>query len=92
MSEPDTCREFREKAAEMKRVSFAELSWGIRVVLGLACFNLWMSFEEFVVNRSSLWRYLPGYKLTAACVWDLLAGAGIAAAIWWLSARHTAEQ
>jgi hypothetical protein len=76
----------------MRRVSFAELSWGVRIVLGLASFNLWMSFEEFVINRSNLWRYLPGYKSASGCIWDLLVGVGIAAAMWWLSARPVSER
>ena len=55
----------------MKRVSFAELPWTVRVVLGLATFNLWWSFEEFVIDRFGVWRYLPDYKFGRACVWDL---------------------
>jgi hypothetical protein len=73
----------------MKRVSFAELPWTVRVVLGLATLNLWVSFEEFVIDRLGVWRYLPGYKFGRFCVWDLTVALGIASVIWWQSARHT---
>ena len=69
----------------MKRVSFAELPWTVRVVLGLATFNLWWSFEEFVIDRFGIWRYLPDYKFGRFCVWDLTVALGIATATWWLS-------
>ena len=73
----------------MKRVSFAELPWTVRVVLGLATLNVWVSIEEFVIDRSGLWRYLPGYRYGRFCVWDLTMTLGIAAVIWWRSARRT---
>lgn len=69
----------------MKRVHFAELPWTVRVVLGLATFNLWWSFEEFVIDRFGIWRYLPDYKFGRLCVWDLTVAMGISAAIWLLS-------
>jgi hypothetical protein len=73
----------------MKRVAFAELPWTVRVVLGLAAFNLWWSFEEFVIDRFGVWRYLPDYKFGRLCVWDLTVALVIAAVIWWIS---TAKQ
>jgi hypothetical protein len=69
----------------MNSVSFAELPWTVRVVLGLATFNLWWSFEEFVIDRFGVWRYLPDYKFGRLCAWDLTVALGIAAVIWWLS-------
>jgi hypothetical protein len=72
----------------MKRVLFAELPWIVRVVLGLATFNLWWSFEEFVIDRFGYWRYLPDYNFGRLCVWDLTAASAIATAITWLSARR----
>jgi len=73
----------------MKQVSFAELPWTVRVILGLATFNLWWSFEEFVIDRFGVWRYLPDYKFGRLCVWDLTVALAIAAVIWRLSARRT---
>jgi hypothetical protein len=71
----------------MKQVSFAELPWTVRVVLGLAAFNLWWSFEEFVIDRFGVWRYLPDYKFGRLCVWDLTVALGIATVVWRLSVR-----
>jgi hypothetical protein len=72
----------------MQRVGFGDLPWIVRIVLGLAAFNLWVSFEEFVINRFGIWKYLPGYKFGLPCVWDLTVGIGIAVMVWWLSARR----
>jgi hypothetical protein len=69
----------------MKRVAFAELPRTVRVVLGLAAFNLWWSFEEFVIDRFGVWRYLPDYKFGRLCVWDLTVALVIASIIWCLS-------
>lgn len=77
----------------MKRVvAFAELPWSVRVVLGLAAFNLWWSFEEFVIDRFGVWRYLPDYKFGHLCVWDLTVALGIAAAIWRLSIAKATDR
>jgi hypothetical protein len=72
----------------MKRVFFAELPWTVRVILGLAVFNLWWSFEEFVIDRFGIWRYLPDYKFGRFCVWDLTVVLGIAVTIAFLSLRR----
>jgi hypothetical protein len=59
----------------------------LRVVVGLSLFNVWVSFEEFVVNRAGLWKYMPGYKADQGCVWDLTVGALIIAGLVWASVR-----
>lgn len=76
------------EGVEMKTVSFADLPWTVRVILGLATFNLWWSFEEFVIDRFGVWRYLPDYKFGRLCVWDLSVALGIAAMILWSSRRR----
>jgi hypothetical protein len=77
----------RIEEATMQRVGFGDLPWIVRIVLGLAVLNLWVSFEEFVIDRLGIWRYLPGYKFGWLCVWDLTVAIGIAFMIWRLSAR-----
>jgi len=32
--------------------------------------NTWVIFEETVVDRHGLWRYMPFYKVGLFCVWD----------------------
>jgi hypothetical protein len=73
----------------MKQMSFAELPWTVRIVLGLAIFNLWWSFEEFVIDRFGVWRYLPDYKFGKLCIWDLAVALTITAALWYLSTKST---
>lgn len=75
----------------MQRVGFGDLPWIVRIVLGLAAFNLWWSFEEFVIDRFGIWRYLPDYKFGRLCVWDLTVAIGIAGMVWWLSAKRNAQ-
>lgn len=73
----------------MKRVSFAELPWTVRVVLGIATLNAWVTIEELVIDRLGLWRYLPGYRYAKYCIRDFAVTLAIVSAIWWLSARRT---
>ena len=75
----------------MKKVSFAELPWVVRIVLGVAIFNLWWSFEEFVIDRFGVWRYLPAYKYGKLCVWDLTVAIGVSVAILALSRTGTPQ-
>jgi hypothetical protein len=34
-------------------VGFGDLPWIVRIVLGLAAFNLWVGFEEFVIDKET---------------------------------------
>lgn len=71
----------------MYRVGFGDLPWTVRIILGLAVFNLWWSLEEFVIDRFGIWRYLPDYKFGRLCAWDLTVAMGIVVMVWWLSTR-----
>jgi hypothetical protein len=51
----------------------ASRSWILPLVFGLTLLNSWALFEELVVDRQGLWRYLPFYRVGAFCVWDLAA-------------------
>jgi hypothetical protein len=73
----------------MKEVSFSELPFLVKAAVFVSFVNAWVLFEELVIDRHGLWRYLPFYKVGLFCVWDFLAllliGAGV---FWWPSARH----
>jgi hypothetical protein len=69
----------------MKNLSFAELPWLMRIVCGLALFNMWWSIEEFVIDRFGVWRFLPDYKVGQLCIWDLTVAVGISIMICLLS-------
>jgi len=51
----------------------ASRSWILPLVFGLTLLNSWALFEELVVDRQGLWRYLPWYRVGAFCVWDAAA-------------------
>ena len=49
----------------------------VRIAVVLTFYNSFVLFEELVVDRRGLWRYLPLYKLGQFCIWDLAAIVGI---------------
>jgi hypothetical protein len=69
----------------VERLRFGQLPMLLRVVVGLSLLNAWVSFEEFVVDRSGLWKYMPDYKVGRFCVWDLTVIALIVAGLVWAS-------
>jgi len=69
----------------MERISFRQLPLVVRLAVGVAFLDAWVSFEEFVVDRHGLWRYMPLYRVGAFCVWDLAVTLGIGFSIWWAS-------
>jgi hypothetical protein len=76
----------------MERLSFSQLPLAARVAVGVAFLNAWVSFEEFIVDRHGLWRYMPFYKVGEFCVWDLAVTLGIGVAIWRASGRRGCEE
>jgi hypothetical protein len=69
----------------MQPVSFKQLPLIVRVAVGAAFLNTWILFEEIVVDRQGLWRYMPLYRVGAFCVWDLAVGILIVVWLWRLS-------
>ena len=55
---------------------------GVKIAVAVTFFNAWMCLEEFVINRSGLWKYMPYYQKADACVWDLVVGLIIVLAVW----------
>ena len=51
----------------------ASRSWILPLAFGLTLLNSWALFEELVVDRQGLWRYMPFYRVGAFCVWDVAA-------------------
>jgi hypothetical protein len=72
----------------METVAFRQLPLIAKVAVGVAFFNSWVSFEEFVVNRSGLWRYMPYYRMTDPCIWDLGAALLVVIGLWQLSRQR----
>ena len=63
-------------------IRFSQLPLVVRIAVGLVFNNAWWSIEEFVINRLGLWKYMPYYKATNACIWDLALGVVTVLAIW----------
>jgi hypothetical protein len=71
----------------METVPFRQMPMIVKVGVGTAFFDAWMSLEEFVIDRHGLWRYMPYYRVGEACVWDLAVGLLIVVGLWRLSWR-----
>src|SRR5205814_8612944 len=41
-----------------------------KIAIGVTFINSWVIFEETVVDRHGLWRYMPFYRAGLCCVWD----------------------
>jgi hypothetical protein len=41
-----------------------------KIAIAMTSINTWILFEEVVVDRHGLWRYMPFYRVGLFCVWD----------------------
>ena len=41
-----------------------------KIAIAVTFINTWVIFEETVVDRHGLWRYMPFYRVGLFCVWD----------------------
>src|SRR5215467_6230010 len=41
-----------------------------KIAIATTFINTWVLFEETVVDRYGLWRYMPFYRVGLFCVWD----------------------
>lgn len=41
-----------------------------KIAIAMTFINTWIIFEEAVVDRHGLWRYMPYYRVGLFCVWD----------------------
>jgi len=46
----------------MDRIEFSAQSRLVKFAVGLTLFNTWVLFEETIIDRHGLWKYLPFYK------------------------------
>ena len=42
----------------------------VKIAIAITAFNTWVIFEEVVVDRHGLWRYMPFYRVGLFCSWD----------------------
>jgi hypothetical protein len=41
-----------------------------KIAIAMTFVNTWVIFEETIVDRHGLWRYMPFYRVGLFCVWD----------------------
>src|SRR5436853_7680771 len=41
-----------------------------KIAIAMTFINTWVIFEEMIVDRHGLWRYMPFYRVGLFCVWD----------------------
>ena len=41
-----------------------------KIAIAVTSMNTWVIFEETVVDRHGLWRYMPFYRVGLFCAWD----------------------
>ena len=41
-----------------------------KIAIAMTFINAWVIFEETIVDRHGLWRYMPYYRVGLFCVWD----------------------
>src|SRR5712671_1992996 len=55
---------------EMGTVTFGQLPMIVRVAVGIAFLEVWVSIEQLVIEPTGFWRYLPFYRVGGYCVYD----------------------
>src|SRR5437016_8892697 len=41
-----------------------------KIAIAMTFINTWVIFEETIVDRHGLWRYMPYYRVGLFCAWD----------------------
>ena len=54
----------------MKTSTTLPLPLIVKIAIAMTFINTWVIFEETVVDRHGLWRYMPFYRVGLFCVWD----------------------
>jgi hypothetical protein len=58
----------------MTKYVFNKFQWYfIQFICWAVLFNSFVLFEETIIDRSNLWKSIPGYRVGNPCVWDLTA-------------------
>jgi hypothetical protein len=77
----------RRRTKVMKKAPVARLPWIVKLAVVLTFFNSWVLFEETVVDRHGLWRYMPFYRVGLFCAWDAAALLIIVPGVWYAFRR-----
>ena len=55
---------------DMKKSTTPPLPLIAKIAIAMTVLNAWVIFEETVVDRHGLWRYMPYYRVGLFCAWD----------------------
>jgi len=55
---------------DMKKSTTRRLPLIDKIAIAMTFINAWIIFEETIVDRHGLWRYMPYYRVGLFCVWD----------------------
>lgn len=71
----------------METMRFRQLPLVVKIAVGVVFMNAWVLVEQLVIDRYGIWKYMPHYKVTDPCVWDLMVAIVISVMIWRASTR-----
>ena len=54
----------------MKKSTTPPLPPIAKIAVAMTFINTWVIFEETIVDRHGLWRYMPFYRVGLFCAWD----------------------
>ena len=55
---------------DIKKSTTRRLPLIAKIAIAMTFINAWVIFEETIVDRHGLWRYMPYYRVGLFCVWD----------------------
>ena len=55
---------------DIKKSTTRRLPLIAKIAIAMTFMNAWVIFEETIVDRHGLWRYMPYYRVGLFCVWD----------------------
>lgn len=55
------------------QIRFGGLPLLVKIAVGVCFFSFWILFEEVVVDRHGLSKFMPYYRVGDPCLWDLAA-------------------
>lgn len=55
---------------DTKKSTTRQLPLIAKIAIAVTFINAWVIFEETIVDRHGLWRYMPHYRVGLFCVWD----------------------
>ena len=55
---------------DTKQSTMRRLPLIAKIAIAMTFINAWVIFEDTIVDRHGLWRYMPYYRVGLFCVWD----------------------